>query len=493
MLDNPMPRPPTPRPGHEQEPGMNNVPPAPSGAALVVDDQRDFASGLSRLLSGQFPGWTFAVCGGGEEALAELERGDYSLLITDLRMPGLSGQHLLTAALARDPALTVIMLTAFGSVETAVAALKEGAYDFLTKPVDQEQLFRVAGKAMERSLLLRENIRLREKAADSELGPMLIGESQAMRRLRKSILAVAASDYTVLIRGESGTGKELVARSIQALGHRAGGPFLAVNCPAIPDALLESELFGHARGAFTGASASRKGLFMAANQGTILLDEIGDIPPAVQTKLLRVIQEGEVRPVGANESLPVNVRILASTNQNLEAKIAGQSFREDLYFRLNVLAIHVPPLRERTEDIPRIASHFLLTVCRELGVPQKELSDEALSYLTCRSWPGNVRELLNLVRRLAVFCPGERIEAAHVRQVESGAGLLSSRPGGVFSPYKEAKQMVVDDFTRTYVHRLLEHTRGNVSEAARISGVERFSLQKIVKRLRLNTGDYRKS
>ncbi|HWR02579.1 MAG TPA: sigma-54 dependent transcriptional regulator [Humidesulfovibrio sp.] len=469
---------------------MTTTPATGSGAALVVDDQRDFAVGLSRLLAGQFPDWTFTVRESGAEALQELEHNDYSLLITDLRMPGISGQNLLTAALARNPALTVIMLTAFGSVETAVAALKEGAYDFLTKPIDQEHLFRIVGKAMERSQLLMENMRLREKAADTELGPMLIGESQAMRRLRKSILAVAASDYTVLIRGESGTGKELVARSIQALGHRANAPFVTVNCPAIPDSLLESELFGHVKGAFTGADKNRKGLFMAANRGTILLDEIGDIPGGVQTKLLRVIQEGEVRPVGTNEAAKVNVRILASTNQNLEAKISDQSFREDLYFRLNVLAIHVPPLRERTEDIPRIASHFLLTVCRELGVPPKELSDEAVGYLACRSWPGNVRELLNLVRRLAVFCPGDRIEAAHVRQAETGAPLPSACEP--FSPYKETKQMVVEEFTRSYVHRLLEHTQGNISEAARISGVERFSLQKILKRMNINTGDYRK-
>jgi len=466
--------------------------PASTGNALLVDDQRDFAAGLSRLLFGRFAGWNFAVRVSADEALAELDQGDYDLLLTDLRMPGTSGQMLLTAALAKNPALTVIMLTAYGSVETAVAALKEGAYDFLTKPVDQEHLFRVVGKAMERSRLLRENMRLREKAADSELGPMLIGESAAMRRLHKSIVAVAASDYTVLIRGESGTGKELVSRSIQALGQRAAAPFITVNCPAIPDALLESELFGHAKGAFTGADKNRKGLFMAANQGTILLDEIGDIPPSVQTKLLRVIQEGEVRPVGANESIPVDVRILASTNQDLEAKIRDQSFREDLYFRLNVLAINVPTLRERAEDIPRIASHFLLTVCRELGVPQKELSNEALSYLSCRQWPGNVRELLNLVRRLAVFCPGERIEAAHVRQAERGAGHRQEARGE-FSPYKETKQMVLEEFTRTYVQRLLEHTRGNISEAARISGLERFSLQKILKRMRITTGDYRKN
>jgi DNA-binding NtrC family response regulator len=312
-----------------------------------------------------------------------LERCDYDILLTDLRMPGLSGQNLLTEAMSLNPSLTVIMLTAFGSVETAVAALKEGAYDFLTKPIDQDHLFRIVGKALERSRLLRENMRLREKSAESECSQMRIGESPAMRRLRKSITAVAASDYTVLIRGESGTGKEPVFRAIQALRHRAGGPFVIVDCPAIPDTLLESELFGHVKGAFTGADRNRKGLFVAADRGTILLDEIGDIPSSVQAKLLRVIQEGEIQPVSANTSVKVDLRILASTNQNLEVKITNQSFREDLYFRLNVLSFHVPPLCERTEDIPLIASHFLIKICRELGVPQKELSPEALSYLTC--------------------------------------------------------------------------------------------------------------
>lgn len=460
------------------------------GAALLVDDQRDFAVGLSRLLAIRFPDWSFDVYASGAEALHALDHGEYSLLITDLHMPGISGQTLLTTALTKAPALTVVMLTGYGSVETAVAALKEGAYDFLTKPVEQDQLVRVIGKAMERSKLLAENVRLREKAADAELGPMLLGKGQAMHRLRKSIAAVAASDYTVLIRGESGTGKELVARSIQALSHRANAPFVTVNCPAIPDALLESELFGHVKGAFTGADRRRKGLFEAADRGTILLDEIGDIPAQVQTKLLRVIQEGEVRPVGANASARVSVRILASTNQNLEAKIEDSSFREDLFFRLNVLAIHVPPLRERSEDIPIIASHFLFDVCRELGVAPKELSNEALSYLSCQAWPGNVRELLNLVRRLAVFCHGERIEVAHVRQAESGHALAISC--GSISPYKEAKQMAVEAFTKSYVNLVLEHSKGNISEAARISGVERYSLQKILKRLDIDTDNYRK-
>ncbi len=460
-------------------------------AVLIVDDQRDFAAGLTRLILSQFPQLNCRFCSSAEEALEELERTDFDVLITDLRMPKISGQDLLTAALSMQPSLTVIMLTAYGTVETAVAALKEGAYDFLTKPIDQDHLFRIVGKALERSRLLQENARLREKAAECACSDLLVGESPAMRRLRKTIAAVAASDYTVLIRGESGTGKELVARSIQALSARANAPFIIVNCPSIPDTLLESELFGHVKGAFTGADRTRKGLFVAADRGTILLDEIGDIPAGVQAKLLRVLQDGEVRPVGANTTARVNLRILASTNRNLEAKITDQRFREDLYFRLNVLPIHVPPLRERTEDIPLIASHFLMNICRELASGQKEFSPEVLSYLTCRQWPGNVRELLNFVRRLAVFCTGDRIEMAHVRLVESGTSI---EPDGCnpFSPYKETKQAVLAEFTRSYVRRILEHTHGNISEAARISGIERFTLQKIIKRMDIDTESFRK-
>ncbi|MEW6261061.1 MAG: sigma-54 dependent transcriptional regulator [Thermodesulfobacteriota bacterium] len=458
---------------------------------LIVDDHQDFAVGLTRLILSHFPNLNCHFCSSAEDALQELERTDLDVLITDLRMPKISGQDLLTAALSLQPSLTVIILTAYGTVETAVAALKEGAYDFLTKPIDQDHLFRIVGKALERSRLLQENARLREEAAECACSDMLIGESPALRRLRRTIAAVAASDYTVLIRGESGTGKELVARSIQALSRRSSAPFVIFNCPSIPDTLLESELFGHVKGAFTGADRNRKGLFVAADRGTILLDEIGDIPADVQAKLLRVLQDGEVRPVGADTSARVNLRILASTNRNLEAKITDQSFREDLYFRLNVLTIHVPPLRERTEDIPLIASHFLIKICRELPSSPKEISPEVLSYLMCRQWPGNVRELLNFVRRLAVFCPDDRIEMAHVRLVESGTSLEHDGCT-TFSPYKEIKQAVLAEFTSSYVRRMLEHTQGNISEAARISGIERFTLQKIIKRMNIDTECFRK-
>lgn len=363
-----------------------------------------------------------------------------------------------------------------------MASLKAGAYDFLTKPIERDALFRAVAKGLERDRLLGENRSLRQAANRSELARTLVGEGAAMRRLKDSMTAVAASDYTVLIHGESGTGKELVAHSIHNLSPRAGQSFVTVNCPAIPEQLLESELFGHVKGAFTGAEKSRRGLFVSASGGTILLDEIGDIPMTVQTKLLRVLQEHEVRPVGSSETVKVDVRILASTNQDLEARIKSGEFRQDLFYRLNVLGITTPPLRDRREDIPLLAAHFLAQACAEMRLPPKSLGPEALVCLAERPWRGNVRELQNFVRRLAVFCPGAQIELSHLRLAEGGAPAAPDESERL-APYKQAKAQVLDDFTRCYVHRVLDLSGGNVSEAARISGIERVSLQKIIKRL----------
>jgi DNA-binding NtrC family response regulator len=465
---------------------------------LIVDDDRDFCRGLARLLAPGFPEAEIALAGSGAEALELLAAQRMDLMLTDLRMPGLDGQELLRQALEREPELTVVLLTGHGSVEAAVAALKAGAYDFLTKPVDRDELFRVVRKGLERVRLLDENRALRELACRCGGGRRLVGEAPAMRRLKESIAAVAASDYTVLIRGESGTGKELVADSIHRMSSRAERPFVAVNCPAIPEHLLESELFGHVRGAFTGAGKGRRGLFVAANGGSILLDEIGDIPMSVQTKLLRVLQEHEVRPVGSNETFRVDVRILATTNQSLEQRIGAGLFREDLFYRLNVLTVSPPPLRERREDIPQLAAHFLAQTCEEMRLTPKVLGPEVVACLCERPWPGNVRELQNYVRRLAVFCPGKQVQMAHLRRAEGGrpdqdAGGpgASGGPGGAgpLAPYKEAKAHVLDGFTRNYVERILETTNGNISEAARLSGIERVSLQKIIKRIGLNEGE----
>jgi len=346
---------------------------------LIADDQEDFARGLARLIEKEFPQTKCLTAGSGQEALEILGRERISLLITDMRMPGCSGMELMKQVLVLYPHLTIVMLTAFGSIEMAVEAVKAGAFDFLTKPVDKDTLFRVVSKGLERVRLLGENLRLKEIMAQHDPQKEFIGQSQAMRRLRESIAAVAASDYTVLITGESGTGKELAARTIHRLSQRSAGPRIVVNCPAIPEQLLESELFGHVKGAFTGADRPREGLFLAADGGTILLDEIGDIPANIQTKLLRILQDQEVRPVGSNDSTRVNVRILASTNQNLEEKMRNGQMRQDLFYRLNVLQLRVPPLRQRVEDIPLLAHHFLQESCAEMGIPQKSMSPETLA------------------------------------------------------------------------------------------------------------------
>jgi DNA-binding NtrC family response regulator len=448
---------------------------------LLVDDERDFALGLSRLISAGFPDVETEIAASGAEALDALAAGQIDLMLSDLRMPGLDGQDLLRQAIRAEPGLTVIMLTGHGSVESAVAALKAGAYDFLTKPVNRTELFRAVQKGLDRGRLLSENRALRELALRSQNGRSLVGEGPAMRRLRDSIAAVAAADYTVLIRGESGTGKELVAASIHRMSSRAGRPFVTVNLPAVPEHLLESELFGHVKGAFTGAEKSRRGLFQAASGGTLLLDEIGDIPLPVQVKLLRALQEREVRPVGSSDSVKIDARILASTNQDLEGRIADGRFRQDLFYRLNVLTIFAPPLADRREDIPLLAAHFLDATCREMQLPAKVLAPETLACLAERPWPGNVRELQNFIRRLAVFCPGPTVELEHLRQAEGQTRPAHS--GGPLAPYKEAKAHVLDSFTRSYVEQILERTGGNISEAARLSGIERVSLQKILKRV----------
>jgi len=457
---------------------------------LVVDDQPDFARGLARLIASRHPDLEVIMAPDGAGALRLLESQPFGIMFTDLRMPGMDGQELLERALRLDPSLTVVMLTAHGDVESAVAALKTGAYDFLAKPLEPSNLFIALEKALERSRLLRENRRLRGSVAASEAGLEIIGESPCMVRLRQTIAAVAGSDYTVLIQGESGTGKEAVARAIHRLSGRSQAAMLSVNCPAIPDQLLESELFGHVKGAFTGAERASKGLFLAAEGGTILLDEIGDIPMNIQTKLLRVLQEREVRPVGGSETLKVDVRILASTNQHLAEKIQDKSFREDLFYRLNVLTIQTPPLRERREDIPLLAVHFLQRSCEEMNLPVKQLTPDALGYLAGRGWPGNVRQLLNFMRRLVVFSPGEVVDAEAALLVDGGESSPQAAPGSLGS-YQEAKNNALDAFTRTYVDQLLTHTRGNISEAARASGLERASLQKILKRLGVEAQDFK--
>lgn len=499
---------------------------------LIVDDEPDFARGLLRLTAELFPDVTVSRAFSGAEALECLGAHRVDVLITDLRMPGMTGLQLIPRALEQDADLNVVVLTAHGSIETAVAALRAGAYDFVTKPVEPDQLARVLAKGLERSRLLAENRRLRNVVSLGAGRGDMVGQGPAMQALRRSIATVAQSDYTVLVRGESGTGKEMVARAIHRQSPRASMPFLAVNCPAIPEHLLESELFGHVRGAFTGAERDRKGLFAMADGGAVHLDEIGDISQSVQIKLLRFLQDGEIRPVGSGCAENVDVRVVASTNQDLEARMAGREFREDLFYRLNVVTIRVPSLRERSEDIPLLAAVFLRVACDELGLPQKTVAPDVLDHLAGRDWPGNVRELQNVVRRLTLFCTGETLDMDTVRHVAAGGhgrtgDWLRSRqaadppfagktggavvaeeaeqggdaarvpaPGGgadgdAVEPYKKAKARVMDLFAEDYLRRLLARTGGNVTEAARQSGLSRVAVQKMLARLGMDVGEYR--
>ncbi|WP_291327063.1 sigma-54 dependent transcriptional regulator [Desulfovibrio sp. UCD-KL4C] len=457
---------------------------------LLVDDEKDFATGMARLLKRKYPNEHIVAAYSGAEALLLLEKESFGVMVTDLNMPGMDGVDLLRQAKDAHPDLSVVIITAYGTVETAVDALKVGAYDFLTKPVDPENLFRVVKRGLERSRLLGENALLQDTLARMTGPSELVGDSLPLRRLKDRVAAVAGSDYTVLIRGESGTGKELVARSIHQLSARRKKTMLTVNCPAIPDQLLESELFGHVKGAFTGANRDRKGLFVSANGGTLLLDEIGDISSAIQAKLLRALQEGEIRPVGSSKTIPVDVRILASTNQPLEDKIKDNSFREDLYYRLNVLSLSLPPLRERCGDIAMLARHFLVISCKEMEVKPKVISPDAVAYLSTKKWPGNVRELQNFIRRLAVFSSSEFLELPHIRLIEGLDGIPEEENESM-APYKNAKEKVVADFTRAYIEELLTKAHGNVSESARLSGLSRVALQKIIKRLAIDAGDFK--
>ncbi len=456
---------------------------------LLVDDQLDFINGLARLLMAEFQDFQVLTADGGKAALALLDKSSVDLLITDLQMPEMNGLQLMTEIQRRHPAIKVIILTGFGTIEKAVEAVRLGAHDFLTKPVSSDQLYRTVGKAVDFIRLEWENRRLRELLAQGGK-ENLLGESNSMRLVRQSIEAVAGSDYPVLIEGESGTGKELAATMVHRLSRRAEKSYVAVNCPAIPDTLLESELFGYCRGAFTGADRDREGLFLAADHGTLHLDEIGDISQSMQTKLLRFLQEGEVRPVGSTRTLITDVRIIASTNRSLAEKVEENSFRADLFYRLNVIAIHMPPLRERVEDIALLARYFLEKTLVEMRLDGMAIEPEVLSYLSTKEWPGNVRELQSTIRRLVVFSGRENITMASVRRIET-PGQAALAGFGEMGPYKSMKSLVSDRFSRSYIEQLLTVTAGNVSEASRVSGLSRTAIQKLGLRLGIDLGRFR--
>lgn len=380
---------------------------------LVVDDEQSLREVLSIML--KRTGYAVTSVADGEEAIELLNKDIFDLVITDLRMPKIDGMEVLKAAKSASPETVVLIITAFASADSAVEAMKQGAYDYLTKPFQVDEVQLIIRNALEKRRLTTENILLKREMASQSSFSQLVGQSDAMQKVFDVVRKVADSKSNVLICGESGTGKELVARAIHYNSSRNAMPFVAVNCSAVPETLLESELFGHMKGSFTGAISNKAGLFEVANGGTVFLDEIGDTTPTIQVKLLRVIQEREFRRVGGTQDVKVDVRIVAATNKDLEKAVADGSFREDLYYRLDVIPIRLPPLRMRSGDIPLLVNHFLERFSRESGKPLPVLSSEAMCVLLGHEWRGNVRELENLIERVVAFSVGGTVTDTDVQ------------------------------------------------------------------------------
>ncbi len=440
------------------------------GRILVVDDDES----LRRVTEVQLEqeGYQVATAPGAFEALAALEKAPYDLVITDLKMPGLSGVDLLRRVRQEYPEVLVIVVTAYGTVESAVEAMKLGAYDYLTKPVNPDALRLMAGRALEH-LRLREEVRLLRSSLDEKYGfENIIGRSPALLYVLDSAARAAQSDATVLIRGETGTGKELLAKGIHWNSRRRERPFVTINCAAIPRDLLESELFGHVKGAFTGAVTHRKGKIELADGGTVFLDEIGDIAPELQVKLLRLIQEREIEKLGLGQTIKVDVRIIAATHRNLAAMVEDGAFREDLFYRLNVIPLEVPPLRERREDIPDLLRHFLERSKRQHGRDEIVLPEALLPYFTAYAWPGNVRELENVVERLVVLTRGRTITVDDLPEA-----LRRERPA-LDSLHLELppQGISLEAVERELILRALEKFNWNQTQAARYLDLSRKTL-----------------
>lgn len=458
-----------------------------TGRILIVDDDPEMLRMLKKVMERKSD-FKIDTAKSGFEAAEIMDNCCYEVVITDIKMPDIDGIELLEIIKKKDKSLSIIMMTGFGTVDLAVEAVKKGAYDFFEKPFDNERIVLSVKRAFEHTRLLRENFDLNRKIEEDQIGFQgFIGNSPPLKKVCELIKQVADTDVTVLIRGESGTGKEVAARAIHELSSKSNKKMLTINCPALPENILESELFGYRKGAFTGATKDKKGLFISAHNSTILLDEIGDIPIPLQTKLLRVLQEGEVRPLGQNSNVKVDVRVIASTNQPLEEKIKTGEFREDLFYRLNVVSITMPPLRELSEDIGSIAKFFLEKYSQKYKKELLSFSREALNYIVTHHWPGNVRELQNVIKRAVVLVRNDLIELSDIQPATSLLTPSIESSGHNVKkffhlPYKNAKDEIVKSFAVSYISHALETTSGNVTAAARKSGIERQALQRLIRR-----------
>jgi DNA-binding NtrC family response regulator len=465
---------------------------------LIVEDEIDLLHGLQRTIAMEID-CEVLIADNSYDALKILKEKSVDVVLADIRMPDMDGMELLRETMKIDPSITVVMMTAYGSIEQAVQAIKDGAYDFITKPFDGEQMIHLLRKGLERNRLVRENALLREQVRNQVSFQDMVGKSAKMHKVFETIQILARTDVTVLILGESGTGKEMAARAVHGLSKRHHHSMVTVNCPALPENILESELFGYRKGAFTNAVSDKKGLFEEADGSTIFLDEIGDLSLSLQTKLLRVLQEKEIKLLGDNKTRKVDVRIIASTNQDLKKKMDHGTLREDLYYRLNVATLTMPPLREMKEDIPLLAEHFLKKAARELDVPRKKLTLQAMNELLARDWHGNIRELENTIRGITAMCPGVTVDVNNLPLCEPSERIpgltysqnISMEDMDLSLPYKALKNRLLEEFTTTYISNLLERTNGNVTLAAETSGIKRQSLQKIIKKYKIDTESFR--
>ncbi|MFQ5991995.1 MAG: sigma-54-dependent transcriptional regulator [Nitrospiraceae bacterium] len=440
-----------------------------SGSILVVDDEPEMRSLLRDVL--QERGHHVSVASSGREALKQLSEGDYGVVLTDLRMKEMQGLELLEEVRRDYADINVILMTAFGSIETAVEAMKKGACDYLVKPIKTEELVRVTERAIRESALRQEVNRLRREIHQEYSFHQILGKSKAIREVFDLIRRVAESPTNVLITGESGTGKELVAKAIHYNSERRDAPFVPVNCAAIPETLLESELFGHTKGAFTDAKAEKPGLFEEAHKGTLFLDEISELPLMLQAKLLRAIQEREIRRIGATRPSPTDVRIIASTNLALADEVKAKRFREDLFYRLNVIEIRIPPLRERREDIPLLAEAFLRKYASAGHKQSLVISESTYSLLMDYPWPGNVRELENAIERAVTLARGEKVSPEDLPPA-----ILGARGDWRIIDQAAERTLPLGEVEREYILCILEKTGGNKYQAAQILGIDRKTL-----------------
>src|SRR5260221_1830224 len=468
----------------------------PSAAhILLIEDDASLAANLCDVLKED--GFKVTVCNRGDDGLRRAGQDECDVVLTDLRLPGLGGLELVRQLQAAQPRLPVVLMTAHGTIETAIEAAKLGAYDDVQKPFEMQGLISVLHRAADAGRLMRDRVTLPDAPVESHTA--LVGISRVMQGLYKEIGRVAAKPITVLIRGETGTGKELIARAIYQHSSRAKAPFIAINCAAIPENLVESELFGHERGAFTGADQRRIGRFEQANKGTLFLDEIGDLPPNTQVKLLRVLQQQTFQRVGGAEVISVDVRVITATHRNLEAMIREGKFRDDLFHRLNVVCLQLPPLRERREDIPVLVQHFLRKYAGDFGVEKPTISADAVAVLQSGSWPGNVRELENMTRRLLLGARGLSISADAVRQTFAARNAKTAPIGQSFTAFagdllvraqkselQDAHSRLLAEAERAILTQAITLAKGNQAKAARWLGLSRFTLREKLKQLGLH-------